>query len=165
MIKVAAGTTRRHRLGGGPLIRRISPDDGVVAVEFALVAPLFLLLVFGTMIFALYFATFVAVIHAASEGARASIAGLTNAEREQMARARVEALFQAYQPLLKPGRATTLTQPVLAGAVPSYRVSVTYPISDFGFDWFFGFMNAVSGGGGAAPTTVSYSITVANGGY
>ena len=135
-------------------------------MEFALVAPLFLLLVFGTMIFAIYFATFVAVIHGAAEGARASIAGLSNTEREQLARARVQAVFAAYRPLLDPARSTVTAQGVTAGASPSYRVAVAYPVSDFGFDWFYSFMNAVSGGGTqVAPRTVSYSVTVANGGY
>lgn len=137
----------------------------MVAVEFALVAPLFLLLVFGTMIFALYFATFVAVIHGASEGARASVAGLSDAERAEMANSRVQLVFQSYRPLLNPARATVTTRAVLAGTSPAYRVSVSYPISDFGFDWFFQFMNAVGGSSGGAPQTVSYSVTIGNGGY
>jgi Flp pilus assembly protein TadG len=133
-------------------------------VEFALVAPLFLLLVFGTMVFSLYFATFVAVIQASSEGARASIGGLTNAERNTLARAQVTALLTSYQPLLNPTRATVTTTPVTAGTTPSYRVSVSYPISDFGFGFFYSFLNSF-GGRATAPTTVSYSVTVANGGY
>jgi Flp pilus assembly protein TadG len=137
-----------------------------VAIEFALVAPLFLLLVFATMIFAIYFATFVAVIHSASEGARASIAGMTNAEREQLARARVQSLFTAYRPLLDPTRATvTASAPVAGTGTPSYRVAVSYPVGDFGFGWFFAFMNAVSGTSQVGPQTVSYSVTIANGGY
>lgn len=155
----------RFPLDGSGRLRRAASDRGAVAVEFALVAPLFLLLLFGTMIFAIYFATFVAVIHGAAEGARSSIAGLTNAERDELARARVQALMQAYQPLLNPARATVTTQPITAGSSPSYRVSVAYPVSDFGFGWFYGFMNAVSGGSESAPQTVSYSVTVANGGY
>lgn len=144
-----------------------SSDEGVVAVEFALVAPLFLLLVFGTMIFALYFATFVAVIHGASEGARASIGGLSDAERSQLAAARVQSIFSGYTPLLNPTRATVSRQAVTVAGVTggSYKVTVSYPISDFGFGWFYSFMNAVSGGSQAAPTTVSYGVIVANGGY
>lgn len=137
---------------------------GAVAVEFALVAPVFLLLVLGTMVFAIYFATFVAVIHGASEGARASIGGLSNAERATLARNRVTFLFEGYRPLLDPARATVSTRATTSGT-PSYRVSVSYPVSDFGFDWFFGFMNAVGGTSQNAPTTVSYAVTVANGGY
>jgi len=143
----------------------IASERGAVAVEFALVAPLYLLLVFGTMIFAIYFATFVAVIEGASEGARASISGLTDVERGQLARARAQSLLAAYSPMLNPARATITTLPVTAGTTPSYRVAVSYPISDFGFGWFYSFMNAVSHGAQSAPQTVSYTVTVANGGY
>jgi Flp pilus assembly protein TadG len=144
--------------------RRLVAADGAVALEFALVAPLFLLLVFGTMIFAIYFATFVAVIHGSAEGARASIGGSTDAERNQLARQRVSALLTGYQPLLNPARATVTTQMVTTGGRPGYRVAVAYPVSEFGFGWFYGLIASV-GGNGTAPTTVSYAVTVANGGY
>ena len=155
----------RHHSPGRTASALRSSTRGVVAVEFALVAPLFLLLVLGTMVFALYFATFVAVIQGASEGARASIGGMTDAERGQLASNQVRALLTAYRPLLDPARATVTSRAVTAGTTPGYRVSVSYPVSDFGFDWFYGFLNAVGGGGQAAPQTVSYSVTVANGGY
>ncbi|ODP37707.1 TadE family protein [Sphingomonas turrisvirgatae] len=148
----------------GRAARRLSASNGAVALEFALVAPLFLLLVFGTMIFAIYFATFVAVIHGSAEGARASIGGFTNAERSQLARERVDALLTGYQPLLNPARATVTTQATVSGGRPAYRVSVAYPVSEFGFGWFYGLIASV-GGNGQAPTTVSFSVTVANGGY
>lgn len=146
------------------LRRRLAASEGAVALEFALVAPLFLLLVFGTMIFAIYFATFVAVIHGSAEGARASIGGFTDAERSQLARDRVMALLTGYQPLLNPARATVTVQPALSGGRPGYRVSVAYPVSEFGFGWFYRLIASV-GGNGNAPTTVSYAVTVANGGY
>lgn len=145
--------------------RRIAAADGAVALEFALVAPLFLLLVFGTMVFALYFATFVAVIHGSAEGARASIGGFTDAERSQLARQRVTALLTGYQPLLNPARATVTTTAAVSNGQPAYRVSVAYPVSEFGFGWSYAFMNSLGGSGQSAPTTVSYSVTVANGGY
>jgi Flp pilus assembly protein TadG len=145
--------------------KRLAASEGAVALEFALVAPLFLLLLFGTMIFAIYFATFVAVIHGAAEGARASIGGFSDVERGQLARARVTTLLEGYEPLLNPARATVTTQAATSGSAPAYKVSVSYPVSDFGFGWFYGFMNAVGGGAQSAPQTVSYSVTVANGGY
>lgn len=144
--------------------RRLSASDGAVALEFALVAPLFLLLVFGTMVFAIYFATFVAVIHGSAEGARASIGGFTDAERAQLARDRVSALLTGYRPLLDPARATVTTEPAVSGGRPGYRVAVAYPVSEFGFGWFHGLIASV-GGNGRAPATVSYAVTVANGGY
>jgi len=143
----------------------LSAEGGAVALEFALVAPLFLLLIFGTMIFSIYFATFVAVIHGSAEGARASIAGLTDAEREQQARGRVRYVLAGYRPLLDPDRASVTTVSTVAGDHRAYRVSVAYPIGDFGFGAFHAFLNSVSGSGQAAPATVSYAVTVANGGY
>ncbi|HWK36264.1 TadE/TadG family type IV pilus assembly protein [Sphingomonas sp.] len=156
---------RAHRPWRSRAARRLAASEGAVALEFALVAPFFLLLLFGTMIFAIYFATFVAVIHGAAEGARASIGGFTNAERGQLAQARVAALIAGYRPLLDPARVTVTTQATTSGSTPAYRVSVAYPVSDFGFGWFFSFLNAVGGGSASAPQTVSYAVTVANGGY
>lgn len=134
-------------------------DEGVVAVEFALVAPLFMLLIFGTMVFALYFATFVAVIHGASEGAKASVAGLSDAERGTLATARIQYVFSGYSPLLDPTHVTIRTQ---AGTAGLYKVTVTYPIKDFQLGSFYNFL---AGGTTAAPETVGYSVIVANGGY
>ena len=145
--------------------RTAASEQGMVAVEFALIAPFFLVLIFATMIFALYFATFVAVIHTAAEGARASIGGLTNTERGQLAQARVTFLLASYRPLLDPARATITGQAVVAGSAPSYKVAVSYPVSDFGFGGFYRFMNATLRSSQSAPVTVSYSVTVANGGY
>lgn len=159
----------RGRIMGGRRARRLAEragaSDGAVALEFALIAPLFLLLIFGTMVFALYFATFVAVIHGSAEAARASIGGVTDAERSQLARTRVQALFTGYQPLLDPARVTVTTTPTTLGGRPGYRVAIAYPISDFGFGFFHDFAGSVGAGGAPAPATVSYAVTVANGGY
>ena len=133
-----------------------------MALEFALVVPLFLLLIFGTMVFALYFAAYVAVIHGANEGARASIGGLSDAERGTLATARVRDVFSGYSPLLDPLHAVVTTR---AAATGLYQVSVSYPISEFGFGVFYGLMSDISGKASTAPTTVAYTVIVANGGY
>ena len=151
--------TKRRPFGVGRGFMSQPNDEGVVAVEFALVAPLFMLLIFGTMVFALYFATFVAVIHGASEGARASVAGLSDTERGTLATARVQYVFSGYAPLLNPAHVTIRTQAANAGL---YKVTVTYPISDFQLGAFYNF---IAGGAAGAPTTVGYSVIVANGGY
>src|ERR1700712_5551199 len=95
-------STTAHLCIARRTLRRAKSDAGVVALEFALIVPLFLLLIFGTMAFALYFATFVAVIHGANEGARASVAGMSDAERYTLAQARVQYVFAGYSPLLTP---------------------------------------------------------------
>jgi len=149
-------------LGRWRAVNRPPSDEGAVAVEFALVVPLFLLLIFGTMVFAFYFATYVAVIHGANEGARASVGGINDAERGTLAAARVRYVFSGYTPLLDPLHAVIATQP---GATGYYKVTVSYPISEFGFGVFYTLLGAVSGQPTTAPTTVGYSVIVANGGY
>lgn len=145
-------------------LRRAAADErGAVALEFALVAPAFLLLVLATMVFAIYFATVVAVVHGSAEGARASVGGLDATDRAALARARVTDIFTAYQPLLNPARVTTTAE---AGTTPgTFKVKVSYPLSDFEFGGFYRLMSFVTGGGPAAPTTISNTVTVANGGY
>lgn len=146
------------------MLERWSSDTGVVALEFALIVPLFLLLIFATMVFALYFATFVAVIHSANEGARASIGGISDTERGQLAAARIQLIFSSYSPLLNPAHAIVTTSGT-AGA--TFKVTVKYPISEFApnFAPYYALFASVSGRQAVRPTTVGYSVTVANGGY
>lgn len=51
-------------------MRRIHAEDGAAAVEFALVLPVLILLVFGIMEFGLVFNRWLSVTHAAREGVR-----------------------------------------------------------------------------------------------
>lgn len=64
--------------------------EGAAAVEFALVGPVFFLLVVGMVVYGAWFWMAHSVQSAVSEGARAAIAGLDAAEREQLAREVVE---------------------------------------------------------------------------
>jgi Flp pilus assembly protein TadG len=156
--------TTRQLCTGRSILQRSTADAGVVAVEFALVVPLFLLLIFATMAFALYFATLVAVIHGANEGARASVGGISDAERGSLALARVQAVFGGYSPLLNPAHAVVQSTAPVAGM---YKVTVSYPLSDFNFSSYYNFLTAAAGNGAqpVKPATVGYSVTIANGGY
>lgn len=149
---------------GTPVLRHCKSDAGIVALEFALIVPFFLLLIFATMAFALYFATFVAVIHGANEGARASVGGISATERGQLAVASVQSIFGSYAPLLNPAHVVVATQ---AASASMFKVTVSYPLSDLDFGAFYALLAAVSADGqpGAKPTTIGYSVTVANGGY
>lgn len=71
------------------------------AVEFALVMPLFLMLVFGIIVYGSYFAVVHGVQQLAAEAARSSIAGLTEAERSSLAQSYVSSNVAAY-PLITP---------------------------------------------------------------
>jgi Flp pilus assembly protein TadG len=63
---------------------RLRSDDGSSAVEFAILAPVFLLLVFGMIAYAIYFGTAHYIQQITADAARASIAGLDNDERERI---------------------------------------------------------------------------------
>ena len=71
------------------------------AVEFALVMPLFLVLVFGIIAYGSYFAVVHGVQQLAAEAARSSIAGLTEAERSSLAQSYVKTNAATY-PLILP---------------------------------------------------------------
>ncbi len=74
-----------RRLAGLPADR-----GGASAVEFALVAPLFILLLCGICVYALWFLLAITVQSLAVESARASLAGLDDAERRGLAVAYVQ---------------------------------------------------------------------------
>lgn len=59
---------------------------GVAAIEFAMVAPLLILMMLGIVVYGGWFWMAHSVQSLASEGARAAIAGLDPAERESLAR-------------------------------------------------------------------------------
>src|SRR5690606_11021893 len=60
-------------------------ETGAVALEFAIVAPLFFMLLIAILVYGIYFTVWIGVTGAAQEGARASVAGLSPAERKALA--------------------------------------------------------------------------------
>lgn len=70
--------------------------SGVAAIEFAIAAPLLFMLVAGILVYGLYFGTAHAVQQLAADSARASIPGLTDAERAQLATAHAQQSVQNY---------------------------------------------------------------------
>lgn len=70
---------------------RLKPRLGASAVEFALVAPLFIALVCGICVYAVWFLLAISVQSLATESARASLAGIDDDERRDLARAYVTA--------------------------------------------------------------------------
>lgn len=69
---------------------RVRNRRGAAAIEFAIVGPVFILLLVGMIVYGGWFWMAHSVQAAVSEGARAAIAGLDAAEREQLAREVVE---------------------------------------------------------------------------
>jgi Flp pilus assembly protein TadG len=71
-------------------------DTASSAVEFALIAPCFLLLIFGLTIYASVFITLNGIQQLAAEAARSSVAGLNDTERNTLAQAYIANNTGAY---------------------------------------------------------------------
>ncbi|RDE09419.1 TadE/TadG family type IV pilus assembly protein [Pelagibacterium lacus] len=85
------------RRGDRPLRQGFrTASDGASAVEFALIAPVFLLLVFGAIAYGLYFGAAHSVQQLAADAARAAVAGLSDPERDALARRFIAANGDSY---------------------------------------------------------------------
>ena len=71
-------------------------ESGAIAVEFALVTPVFLILMIGTLVWGQYFWVAHTVQQLANDSARAALAGLDATERESLARSAVTAEIVDY---------------------------------------------------------------------
>jgi Flp pilus assembly protein TadG len=128
---------------------------GASAVEFALVVPIFLTLVFGIIVYGFYFVTLNAVNYIAYEAARASVTGLTDAERTSLATARANALMGSYGALLDPAAMTIQAAPDGTGV---FAVTVTNQFTAFG-------LGAISAFLPMPPSTQSATVQMSRGGY
>jgi Flp pilus assembly protein TadG len=97
------------------------------AVEFALVAPLFLALVFGIVVFGSYLAAVHGVQQLAAEAARSSVAGLSDGERQTLAAQYVAANAGSY-PLIAPDH-LAVSAATSANAERVFVVTVAYDAS------------------------------------
>ena len=103
---------------------------GATAVEFAMILPIFLTLVFGIVVFGSYLAMVHGVQQLAAEAARSSIAGLSDSERSSLAASYVTANIGSY-PLIVAGNvtvnaATSTTNPNVFIVSVSYNASGTF---------------------------------------
>jgi Flp pilus assembly protein TadG len=64
--------------------RFISDIKGVAAVEFALVAPVFIVMLLGILYYGIYFGAVSSVQELTADAARASVAGINQAERQEI---------------------------------------------------------------------------------
>jgi Flp pilus assembly protein TadG len=131
-------------------------EQGLAALEFALLAPALLMLVFAVVLYSFYFAALMGVRHAAIEGARAAVAGLSTAERTALAQDRAQAVISGYGTLLAAGGGPVVT----AGpdATGTFRVRVSYNMSGSPMMRYAAFVPMPS-------PTVSASVVVTNGSY
>jgi Flp pilus assembly protein TadG len=100
---------------------------GSSAVEFAMLLPLFLTIVFGIVVFGSYLAVIHGVQQLAAEAARSSVAGMTETERSSLASTYVANNAATY-PLIDPTKLTTAaaTSPSNANV---FVVTVNYDAS------------------------------------
>jgi Flp pilus assembly protein TadG len=129
---------------------------GAAAVEFAMVFPLFLMLVFAVMIYGAYLAVVHGLQQLAAEAARSSVAGLNDGERSALAQSYVSANVQSY-PLIAPSHLS-----VEAGAANGnanvYVVTVRYDASGM-------FIYALPSFVPAPPPNIVRSAAIQRGGY
>ncbi len=76
-------------------------DRGTVAIEFAMVASLFLMILFGIIAFGFQFAGRIALSYAVAEGGRAAVAGLNDTQRTADAIAATEEALKGYSGLVR----------------------------------------------------------------
>jgi len=103
-------------------------DRGASAVEFALVLPVFLVLLFGIIAYGIYFGAVHSTAQLAADAARASVAGISDAEREEIARQHVLNNVPSYV-MLQPGKIQ-----IVAGRLEQdsrqFRVAVRYDAAE-----------------------------------
>jgi Flp pilus assembly protein TadG len=100
-------------------------DDGTAAIEFALVLPVFLVVLLGILAYGIYFAAAHSTAQLAADAARASVAGLTDAERSSLARNSVLSNAGNYSVLIDPKK-VTVEAAALASDATEFRVAVRY---------------------------------------
>jgi Flp pilus assembly protein TadG len=127
---------------------------GVAAVEFAMLFPVFLTLVFGIVIFGSYLAMIHGVQQLAAEAARSSVAGLSESERSSLAASYVTANVGTY-PLIIPSK---ISVNAATGSDPNvFVVTVSYDASTM-FIYSLPFVPA-------PPSTIIRSAAIPYGGF
>lgn len=136
--------------------RVLACDKGMAALEFALIAPALLMLVFAIIIYSFWFSALLGVRHAAAEGARAAMAGLSTAERATLARTRAQSVIDGYGALLSSGG----TPAIEAGADGTglFKVKVRYDMSGSPLLRYAAFIPMPS-------TSLAATVIVTNGSY
>jgi Flp pilus assembly protein TadG len=109
-------------------IKALGPDcRGSSAVEFAILAPVFLLLLTGMSAYALYFGCVHSVQQLAADAARVSVAGLTLSERNSLVRDYLDQNAAGYM-LIDRDRLEVLIGDK-AGEGSQYQVTLAYDAS------------------------------------
>jgi len=139
-----------------PLKKFRHARDGAVAVEFAIIAPVFLLILFGIIIYGSYLSVVNGVQQLAAEAARSSVAGLSESERSTLANAYVTGNVRSY-PLIQPAQ-LTVNAATSGSDANVFVVTVNYDASSM-------FIYALPSFVPSPPSTISRSAAIPRGGY
>ena len=147
------GSKNRTRNGPRGLARHRS---GVAALEFALIAPVFILMLIAMIAMGFYLMLLHEVQELASSAARSSVAGLNEAERNTLAQAFV-ANYLAASALLVATDVNVRT--TTTGTPPqNYAVSISYNLNDTPIPFLSGIV-------GINFSTINSTAIVEFGGY
>lgn len=105
----------------------LTARDGAIAVEFAMIAPVFLMIVFGIIMYGSYLSVVHGVQQLAAEAARSSVAGLNESERSTLANGYITGNAKAY-PLIDPDK-LTVNAATSSSDANVFVVSVNYDAS------------------------------------
>ncbi len=122
------------------MVRRVfgRNEAGASAVEFALIAPIFVFILMAVLMFGLFFTVSHGVQQIAADAARAAVGGLDDAERTSLAQTRASSEVGGY-PLLLADRMEVEAGPV-PGEPDLFRVTVRYDASHLGLTVFAGLL-------------------------
>jgi Flp pilus assembly protein TadG len=108
---------------------RLGSEDASAAVEFSLIGPLFLVVMFAVISFSVVTLTYSSLQQLVAEAARATIAGLSDQERDQIARSSITSNALTYA-LIDPSKISIKTTGSVSGASSSaYTITITYDFS------------------------------------
>jgi Flp pilus assembly protein TadG len=102
-------------------------ERGAAIIEFAILAPVFLLMMLGMVGYAIYFGASHSIQQLAADAVRASIPGLTTSERQALAHGFIARNAGAYL-LIEPGRVSVTVADRVEDA-DQVMVSISYDAS------------------------------------
>lgn len=130
--------------------------DGAIAVEFAIIMPVFLIVVFGIIVYGSYLAVIHGVQQLAAEAARSSVAGLSESERSTLANNYVTGNANSYA-LITPAK-LTVNAATSGSDANVFVVTVNYDASGM-------FIYSLPSFVPAPPSTIVRSAAIPRGGY
>jgi Flp pilus assembly protein TadG len=133
------------------------PDrSGASAIEFAIVAPLFTMILVAIMAYGMYFSAALSVHQLAADAARASVAGMSSTERTAIAQSHAIQHASNYS-LLSAARLSVDARPA-AGDPSEFVVAVSFDASGLPI-WMFSNLLPLP------PSTIVRSASIKRGGY